>query len=212
MIQIPEDIQQTQALPSMHDPVKPPSPPITAEQRAASFRAVHFWRGKQVEPWTLQRELYWREYRAHVGAPAIGNYQTTGDFLPEALRILWICHLTPDQIKLLRTLPIELATQSCDAWAEANCTLGEEAQKASQIGQAILEAVLLAKTVPIDEGNEYDSLGESPRPLTTPPSSSALHAQQAGQRITSCTTSPFIAASTTSIKSARKTASRRRGR
>lgn len=134
------------------------APSVTDAQRERAHRREWTWRGKPLHPWSLEREIFWRELRAHEEAPAIASYQTIPDFLPEAVRILWIASATDDALRALRQLTPEAQRITCVTWAAKNITL-EESFDASRIGHEIYEAVALQRTRPL-ETQEVDGLGE----------------------------------------------------
>jgi len=133
-------------------------PPVTDAQRERAHRREWSWRGQPLHPWSLEREIFWRELRAHEESPAIGSYQTIPDFLPEAVRILWIASASDAELRTLRQLTPESQRNHCNLWASMNITLAESFA-AARIGHEIYEAVALQRTRPIDS-QEIDGLGE----------------------------------------------------
>lgn len=136
-----------------------PAPLITPQQREDAHRKEWQWRGRPLQPWSLEREIFWRNLRAHDEAPAIASYQTIPDFLPEAVRILWIASLTDANLRHVRQLVPSVQREVCDAWFVKNIALHESFEVA-RIGHEIYEAVALQRTRPIDEPADVDGLGE----------------------------------------------------
>jgi hypothetical protein len=100
------------------------APLIDPEQREKDFHRVFSWHDKEIAL-TLASELYYRELRVHGNAPALGSYDTLADFAPEAARVIYCAHLTPESIRALRITPPHIQLAAFDAWVEKNIGLHE---------------------------------------------------------------------------------------
>ncbi len=101
-----------------------PAPLVSAEQRDADFNRVFAWHGREIA-FSLMSEIYYRELRAHMNAPALGSYATLGDFAAEAPRVLYCAHLDLPAIRSLRLLPPPQQIEVFDVWVEKNIALHE---------------------------------------------------------------------------------------
>lgn len=133
-------------------------PIITDEQREKAHRSHFQWNGNALNPWSLEREIFWREFRAHIQAPEIALYKTVNDFLPEALRIIWVASLSQQEIEQARHLTIMAQVALQTKWSNQNVTL-HTAAAAAELGYSMWESVQLMRTQAL-ENPQWDSLGE----------------------------------------------------
>lgn len=153
----------------MHLPTEPPPKPaatgnlidtaplIDPAQREADFNRVFTWRGKEIAI-TLASELYYRELRVHGNAPALGSYDTQADFAPEAMRVLYCAHLTPENIRTLRLMSPPLQLAAFDAWVQKNIAM-HEIMQATTIAREMNECVARARARVAETGDSVDGSG-----------------------------------------------------
>lgn len=154
-------------LPTDTPPALPPPGPddiiddipiVTDQQREQAHRSHFHWMGKTLHPWSLEREIFWREFRAHMQAPEIALCKTVNDFLPEALRIMWVASMSQQEIEQARHLTIMAQSALQSKWSSQNVTL-RTAGAAAELGYSMWESVQLMRTQSM-EGPEWDGLGE----------------------------------------------------
>lgn len=133
------------------------APLIDPAQRETDFNRVFAWRGKDIAI-TLAGELYYRELRVHGNAPALGSYDTQADFAPEAMRVLYCAHLTPDAIRSLRLMPPPLQLAAFDAWVAKNIGM-HEINQATVIAREMNECVARARARVAETGDGVDGSG-----------------------------------------------------
>ena len=133
------------------------APLIDPAQREADFNRVFAWRGKEIAI-TLASELYYRELRVHGNAPALGSYDTQADFAPEAMRVLYCAHLTPEAIRNLRLMPAALQLAAFDAWVIKNIEI-HEINAATVIARDMNECVARARARVAETGDSVDGSG-----------------------------------------------------
>lgn len=127
------------------------APLITAQQREDDFNRTFAWHGREVAL-TLASELYYRELRAHMHAPALGSYATLGDFAAEAPRVLYCAHQTRETLRVLRLLPPQQQIEVYDTWVEANIAV-QELDAAAQLAEDINAAIARARTQPVEDSD-----------------------------------------------------------
>lgn len=133
------------------------APLITAEQRETDFNRLFAWHGVEIAI-TLANELYYRELRVHMNAPALGSYDTMGDFAPEAARVIYCAHLEAAAIRQLRLMSAELQIAMHDAWVLKNIALHEIAA-VSRLAQEMQECVARARASVLPTGDSVDGSG-----------------------------------------------------
>jgi hypothetical protein len=156
----------------MHLPTDPtPSPPpsenitdlaplITPEQRENDFNRLFAWHGVEIAI-TLANELYYRELRVHMNAPALASYDTMGDFAPEGARVLYCAHLDAASIRKLRLMSGEHQIAVHDAWVLKNIGI-HEISAVSKLAQDMQECVARARASVMPTGEGVDGSGNSP--------------------------------------------------
>lgn len=94
-------------------------------RRQAAFDAEFTWRGRKLEPFSISREVLFLQLRVAVGAPPIFAAARDGEgWLPDAMRILWLCHHGPDDWGPLRAEPQRLQ-EAIERWAEDHIARAE---------------------------------------------------------------------------------------
>lgn len=144
-------------------PVAPPltsladTPPlITPEQRNADFNRVFHWHGREIAL-TIASELFYRDFRVRCGAPPLADYETAGDYIPEACRILYCAHLDAAACRQLRMLSPEDQMRHHDDWVAANIQR-HEFTAAVTLAMDINATLHRARTQPA-EGSDVDGVG-----------------------------------------------------
>jgi hypothetical protein len=88
-------------------------------ERVAAFNSgPPSWNGKVLRPWTSARESHWIEVRHALGARHISEcILSSYTFLPDAFRILFLCHAQPEVIQSLRADPLKFQA-AVDEWVD----------------------------------------------------------------------------------------------
>lgn len=95
------------------------------ERRQAAFDAEFRWRGKTLHGFSISREVLFLQLRVAVGAAPIYAAARDGEgWLPDAMRILWLCCHGPEDWGPLRAEPQRLQ-EEIERWAESNITRAE---------------------------------------------------------------------------------------
>lgn len=91
--------------------------------RETAFDAEFTWRGRQLQPFSIERYTAFVSLRTAMGAPSLSAAFRDGlGFYPDAIRILWICTVTPDIISALRQFPQDMEAAAL-AWAETHAPI-----------------------------------------------------------------------------------------
>jgi len=133
------------------------APLIDPQQRENDFNRVFAWHGKEISI-TLVSELYYRELRVHGNAPALGSYDTQADFAPEAMRVIYCAHLSPENIRSLRLMSAPLQLAAFDAWVEKNIAL-HEVNEATLLARQMNECVARARARVAESDGGIDGSG-----------------------------------------------------
>ena len=128
------------------------APLVTPEQREADFNKLFAWHGVEIAI-TIASELYYRELRAHMNAPALGDYVTQYDRDAEAPRILYCAHLKAADIRRLRLLSPFEQIELYDTWVEKNIPL-HELRAAGKLADDMLDVIHRARTQPAESGDD----------------------------------------------------------
>jgi hypothetical protein len=103
-------------------------------ERDRAFDADYEWNGKALLPLSIDRESLFLQLRTAVGAGDImAAVRDFDGFLADAIRILFICAHTPEELRPLRRDPL-LFQECVEAWAVKNV---KPEQRSRAIAQAI---------------------------------------------------------------------------
>lgn len=133
--------------------------PVTPAQRAADFSAVFAWHGQEVKI-TVASELYYRELRTHMSAPALGDVVCDADFGPDDARVLYTAWLSLQEIMALRLLQPVLQVKHHLEWVNEHITTLRDLDEARALVSRMREAVDRARSEPITAGGQQiDGVG-----------------------------------------------------
>lgn len=83
------------------------------------------WNGKELRPWSSARESHWLEVRHALGARHLSEcILSSYAFLPDALRILFLCHAEQSLIEGLRGDPLAFQN-AVDRWVDENVAINQ---------------------------------------------------------------------------------------
>lgn len=85
------------------------------------------WKSRELLPFSMAKKSYFLSWRAAMGAPAlITLFQSDAlGFLGDALRLVFLCSRTPEELESLR-YDLRKMQAACDEWTDANVAEGEE--------------------------------------------------------------------------------------
>lgn len=135
----------------------PPPPLVEPQQREDDFNRVFAWHQREIK-FSIAAELYYRDLRVRCGAPPFHDYETVGDFTPEACRILYCAHLDAATIRRLRLQSPEDQLRILDEWTEKNIA-PHEFDAAVTLAMEINAAISRARTRPAESGDNIDGAG-----------------------------------------------------
>jgi hypothetical protein len=118
------------------------------------------WNGKQLRPWTSAREAQWIEVRHSLGARHISEcILSSYTFLPDAFRILFLCHAPQAQLEGLRGDPLKFQA-AVDQWADDYVEIGQH-EEATMMAMRIYNRAHQnhAESAPVDTPTHGDDLG-----------------------------------------------------
>lgn len=94
-----------------------PSPEVEGERERAFRSESLAWNGKKLRPWSSAREGIWLELRHAMGGRHLSECVLSSyTFLPDAFRILYLCHGSEAEISEARSSPQKLQA-AVDEWA-----------------------------------------------------------------------------------------------
>jgi len=101
-----------------------PDPSEQAARQIAFNAGPPSWNGKPLRPWTSAREGHWIEVRHALGSRHLAEcILSSYTFLPDAFRILFLCHAEESVIRSLRGDPLRFQC-AVDAWVDDHVPLG----------------------------------------------------------------------------------------
>lgn len=107
---------------------------VTLDEREAekdrewAFDAGYSWNGRELLPFSIGREALFSQLRTAVGAPPIHAAVRDFDaFLADALRLIFICSMTPEQLRPLRRDAV-VFQEAVESWADANVKPSQRAE------------------------------------------------------------------------------------
>lgn len=127
------------------------SPEQQQSQIEEAAGAVHFWRGKKLEPWSFGRQAAWRRLK----------YNDVEDVMESTTAILYLCTLSREDCTRLRGDAIETTWLAIENWADAQGigTNTKSGQEALSLGTTIWNESKSAQFFPV-----VKSTGSGPDP------------------------------------------------